>query len=224
MLEKNPYKLIEDVKGIGFQRADELGRKLGLGGNHPERIRAAILYTLDAESIRGGNVYVEWDELAQKTRGLLLESDPSPVLVEEVEREITALSDLDKVVMENSRIYLPSLYFAESGFAHHMKRIMKQTEYAEQFPESEFLLALGELEERIGVSYGSSQKEALKTALMSPMLALTGGPGTGKTTVIKGIVELYSELNGVSSIRMRIKMAISFQFCLRHQLVVPQNA
>ncbi|EUJ17634.1 RecD/TraA family helicase [Listeria aquatica FSL S10-1188] len=156
--------MIEDVKGIGFQRADELGRRLGLNGNHPDRIRAGLLFSLDTDSIRDGNVYSERDELIEKTRSLLMESAPEPVLQEEIDRELTALGDLDKVVMENTRIYLPSLYFAESGFAHHMKRIMKQTEYEEQFPESEFLLALGELEERIGVSYGNSQKEALKNS------------------------------------------------------------
>lgn len=198
ILEKSPYRLIEDVKGIGFGRADELGRKLGLGGAHPERIRAGILYVMDAESIRNGDVYLERENLIRSVKSLLEESNHTPVDEENIDREITYLSDSDKIIIENSRIYLPSLYFAENGFAHHIKRLMSQTEYAEQFPESEFLLALGDLEERISVSYGESQKEALQTALQSPMLVLTGGPGTGKTTVIKGIVELYSELNGVS--------------------------
>src|SRR5207249_1062704 len=71
-------------------------------------------------------------------------------------------------------------------------------EYEDQFPESEFLLALGSLEERLGVQYAPTQKDAIQTALMAPMLILTGGPGTGKTTVIKGIVELYAELHGCS--------------------------
>ena len=75
---------------------------------------------------------------------------------------------------------------------------MNKQEYKEQFPESEFLLALGSLEERLNVQYAPTQKEAIQTALMSPMLILTGGPGTGKTTVIKGIVELYAELHGCS--------------------------
>lgn len=95
-------------------------------------------------------------------------------------------------------MYVPSLYFAEAGFAAHVKRMMRQKEYEELFPKSEFYIALGELEDRIGVSYGETQKVALEKALMSPMLILTGGPGTGKTTVIKGIVELYAELNGVN--------------------------
>ncbi|WP_099221110.1 ATP-dependent RecD-like DNA helicase [Listeria costaricensis] len=198
ILEKNPYKLIEDVKGIGFQRADELGKKLGLGGRHPERIRAALLFVLDNESLKQGNVYLEEEELLHATKSLLEQHDPERIALEDISREIDYLKDAEKLIAENTRLYMPSLYFAETGLTHHIKRMMKQTEYADQFPESEFLLALGELEERIQVSYGESQREALKTALMSPMMVLTGGPGTGKTTVIKGIVELYSELNGVS--------------------------
>ena len=90
------------------------------------------------------------------------------------------------------------MFFSEKGLVRNIKRVMEQSEYKDQFPESEFLLALGNLEDRIGVQYAPSQREAIQTALMSPMLILTGGPGTGKTTVIKGIVELYGELHGCS--------------------------
>lgn len=198
VIEKNPYRLIEDVRGIGFQRADELGRKLGLSGAHPDRIRAGLLYTMDQISMQQGHVYMEEEPLIQEVIHLLQESEPVTISHEEVGKELLVLAEEQKLIRENTRIYLPSLYFAESGFAYHVKRMMKQTEYAEQFPESEFLLALGELEERLQVSFGETQKEAIKQALMSPMLALTGGPGTGKTTVIKGIVELFAELHGLS--------------------------
>ncbi|WP_040486452.1 ATP-dependent RecD-like DNA helicase [Listeria grayi] len=198
VIEKNPYRLIEDVRGIGFQRADELGRKLGLSGAHPDRIRAGLLYTMDQISMQQGHVYMEEEPLIQEVIHLLQESEPVTISHEEVAKELLVLAEEQKLIRENTRIYLPSLYFAESGFAYHVKRIMKQTEYAEQFPESEFLLALGELEERLQVSFGETQKEAIRQALMSPMLALTGGPGTGKTTVIKGIVELFAELHGLS--------------------------
>lgn len=198
VIEKNPYWLIEDVRGIGFQRADELGRKLGLSGAHPDRIRAGLLYTMDQISMQQGHVYMEEEPLIQEVIHLLQESEPVTISHEEVAKELLVLAEEQKLIRENTRIYLPSLYFAESGFAYHVKRMMKQTEYAEQFPESEFLLALGELEERLQVSFGETQKEAIKQALMSPMLALTGGPGTGKTTVIKGIVELFAELHGLS--------------------------
>ena len=103
-----------------------------------------------------------------------------------------------KIIVEEQRFYLPYLYYSEKGLVTSIQRLLQQTEYAETFPESEFLLALGSLEERLSVHYAPSQKEAIQTALMSPLLILTGGPGTGKTTVIKGIVELYGELHGCS--------------------------
>lgn len=198
IIEKNPYQLIEDVRGVGFQRADELGRKLGLGGAHPDRIRAGFLYTIDMISIQQGHTFVEEQALIKEVIYLLQESEPVMISPDQAAKELLALLEEQKLIKENSRIYLPSLYFAESGFAYHVKRMMKQTEYAEQFPESEFLLALGELEERIEVSFGETQKKAIEEALMSPMLVLTGGPGTGKTTVIKGIVEIFAELHGLS--------------------------
>lgn len=214
VIEKNPYRLIEDVRGIGFQRADELGRKLGLSGAHPDRIRAGLLYTMDQISMQQGHVYMEEEPLIQEVIHLLQESEPVTISHEEVAKELLVLAEEQKLIRENTRIYLPSLYFAESGFAYHVKRMMKQTEYAEQFPESEFLLALGELEERLQVSFGETQKEAIRQALMSPMLALTGGPGTGKTTVIKGIVELFAELHGLSLDPHAYKDGVAFPILL----------
>ncbi|MBC1934870.1 SF1B family DNA helicase RecD2 [Listeria grandensis] len=198
VLEGNPYKLIEDVKGIGFNRADELGRKLGLGGNHHARLQAAILYMLEQESLQQGNVFMEREVLLESVTQLLENSEPVRIEQELLTKQLAALEEDMKVMTENTRVYVPSLYFAEAGFAAHVKRMMRQKEYEELFPKSEFYIALGELEDRIGVSYGETQKVALEKALMSPMLILTGGPGTGKTTVIKGIVELYAELNGVN--------------------------
>lgn len=116
----------------------------------------------------------------------------------DISREIIKLGEEGKLIAEEQRIYLPSLFYSEKGLVANIKRILEQTEYENQFPESEFLLALGNLEERLNVQYAPSQKEAIQTALMSPMMILTGGPGTGKTTVIKGIVELYGELHGCS--------------------------
>ncbi|WP_062104600.1 SF1B family DNA helicase RecD2 [Bacillus niameyensis] len=198
ILEKNPFQLIEDVEGIGFGRADELGSQLGITGNHPDRIKAGCLYVLENECLKDGHVYLDAAELLEKVKTLLEGSQNIEIPFDSITQELLKLEEEEKVVGEGKRVYLPSLYFSEKGIVTNIGRIMEQTEYKDQFPESEFLLALGDLEERLQVQYATSQREAIQTALTNPMMILTGGPGTGKTTVIKGIVELYAELHGCS--------------------------
>jgi exodeoxyribonuclease V alpha subunit len=198
IIQKNPYKLVEDIEGIGFGRADELGYQLGISGSHPDRIKAACLYTLESESMQTGHVFIYTEDLLVQVQELLEGNKRDQIEFLEISAELIKLQEEGKVIGEEKRVYLPSLYFAEKGLVTSINRILEQKEYNEQFPESEFLLALGKLEERINVQYAPTQKEAIQTALMSPMLILTGGPGTGKTTVIKGIVELYAELHGCS--------------------------
>ncbi|MCL6570633.1 MAG: ATP-dependent RecD-like DNA helicase [Bacillus sp. (in: Bacteria)] len=198
IIHKNPYQLVETIQGIGFGRADELGHQLGISGNHPDRIKAACLYTLEKESIQTGHVFVTTEDFLEQVRALLEENKRDQIEYIDISNEVIKLQEEGKVIVEEQRIYLPSLFFAEQGLVKNIHRIIEQTEYEEQFPESEFLLSLGSLEERLGVHYAPTQQEAIQTALMSPMLILTGGPGTGKTTVIKGIVELYAELHGCS--------------------------
>lgn len=198
IIRQNPYRLVEDIEGVGFGRADELGKTLGITGNHPDRIKAGIKYTVEIECLQNGHVYVDAEELLPKVKKLLEYHQACEIQFTEISTELLKMEEESKLVIDNKRIYLPSLYFSEKGIVTNIQRILAQDEYKDQFPESEFLLALGNLEERINVQYAPSQKEAIQTALMSPMMILTGGPGTGKTTVIKGIVELYSELHGCS--------------------------
>ncbi|MGM0835872.1 MAG: SF1B family DNA helicase RecD2 [Bacillota bacterium] len=198
ILQKNPYQLVEDVEGIGFARADELGSHFGISGSHPDRIRAGCLYMLEQHSMSEGHCFVSENQLVEAVWKLLNEKQQGLVVDSDISREILQLTEEGKLKSEEGRVYLPSLYFSEQGLVTNINRVMEQTQYAEQFPESEFLLALGELEDRLKVQYAPSQKEAIQQALMTPMLLLTGGPGTGKTTVIKGIVELYADLHGCS--------------------------
>ncbi|CAM3942150.1 SF1B family DNA helicase RecD2 [Lederbergia lenta] len=198
IIQENPYQLIEAVEGIGFGRADELGSQLGIKGNHPDRIKAGCLYVLEQECLQNGHVYCDAADLLEEVKRLLEDSQPNEISYQDISSELIKLEEESKIVGENKRVYMPSLYFSEKGIVTNIQQVLEQKEYAEQFPESEFLMALGELEERLDVQYAPSQKEAIQTALMSPMMILTGGPGTGKTTVIKGIVELYAELHGCS--------------------------
>lgn len=198
IVENNPYKLVEDIEGIGFGRADELGFKLGMKGNHPDRVKAGCLYTLETDCIQEGHCYLEKKTFIPAVKKLLESNQPVEIFPEDIEHELLKLEEEGKIVIDEERVFLPSIFYSEKGLVTNIKRILAQKEFEDGFPESEFLLALGSLEERLGIQYAPSQREAIQTALSSPMLILTGGPGTGKTTVIKGIVELYGELHGCS--------------------------
>ncbi|HET7522293.1 MAG TPA: ATP-dependent RecD-like DNA helicase [Bacillales bacterium] len=200
VVRSNPYQLVQDVEGVGFRRADELGKSLGLSGNHPERVRAGCLYWLEEKALSEGHVYMPVEHLLPEVQHLLAGENGEEETVEEgdINRQLAEMDEEGKVVMEEERVYLPSLYYAEKGVVAQTKRIVEQPDFDPGFSEAEFLKALGGIEERLGIQYAPSQKEAIQRALLSPYLLLTGGPGTGKTTVIQGIVELYAELHGLS--------------------------
>lgn len=198
VIQQNPYQLVEDVEGIGFGRADELGYRLGISGNHPARIRAACLFVIEQNCLQEGHVYVTERQLIGNVKQLLEAKRNETISEEVIGQMLLMLAEEGKLINEDEKFYIPSLYFAEKGIVTNVKRLLQQTEAVMAFPESEFLLALGRLEERLSVQYAPSQKEAIRQALSSPLFILTGGPGTGKTTVIKGIVEIFADLHGFS--------------------------
>lgn len=197
LLSENPYRLIEEIEGVGFQRADELGRNLGITGDHPSRIKAAILHSMNQAVQSEGHVYVEGEFLLPEAKRLLETSQPVDIPFSSISDAIILLVEESKLAAEGRRLYTPSLYFSEIGFAAKISRIL-ENELDEQFPVSEIRKAIGEVEERLEVNYAETQVAAIETALHSPAMILTGGPGTGKTTVIRGFVEVFAELHGLS--------------------------
>ncbi|TDL98186.1 ATP-dependent RecD-like DNA helicase [Macrococcus brunensis] len=197
VIEKSPYQLVMDIQGIGFTKADELAKKLGIAGSHPERLRAALVYTLEQACLQNGHTYVEDQALLEAAYNILTASGEdvdSGLLV----NKLTELSEEKIVVSDDNRIYMPSLFFAEVKTVQVLHRLQQTEDKIKQFEKSEVLLAIGELEEQFDVTYAEKQREALETAMSHKMMILSGGPGTGKTTVIRGIVNLYAELHGLS--------------------------
>lgn len=198
VLRKNPYQLIYDVEGIGFARADAIGRELGIAEDSPERKKAAIQYVLTQAANRDGHVYLTVDDVARAVAELLEEEADQPEWREEIRVCILELDEEEKIVLDDDEkaVYLPSLFYSEVGLAKKVQWLLLQEE--DEHPADEVYRVIGELEEEFAVAFAAEQREALLTAVAHPFMILTGGPGTGKTTVIRGICHLLARLEGFS--------------------------
>ncbi len=197
LLTENPFRLIEDVEGVGFGRADELGSKLGITGAHPDRIKAAVLHVLTNASLSDGHVYLDAEHVLPEVKSMLEQRQPQQIPYETISKAIIEMREESKICGEETRLYLPSLFYSEVGIASKILELLNQNGKP-RFSKDEIRKAIGEVEERLEVSYAETQAKAIECALNSSLMILTGGPGTGKTTVIRGFVEVYAELHGLS--------------------------
>src|SRR5699024_4765133 len=131
------------------------------------------------------------------------------VIVERLEE----LNSEKKVIIHNGNVYLPSLYYAEDGFVANLDRIMKNAAESETIL-AELMKITGEIEEEEVLSYGKEQFEAIQKSLESRVMILTGGPGTGKTTVIKGIVRAFAAIHNLSLDKSDYESKAKFPFVL----------
>ncbi|QDP40698.1 SF1B family DNA helicase RecD2 [Radiobacillus deserti] len=195
VLENDPYQFVFDIEGFGFQRADEVAARKGIEKNHPSRIQAGCVYVLH-QSTFNGHVYLPLEDLITNVEQLLNQRS-NDVSFDEISKEVVNLNTAQKIIVQESKAYLPSLYYAETGFCSQLHRIMSET-IDEEVPTADLLKIVGSLEEEESLSYGKKQFQAIEQALHSKVMILTGGPGTGKTTVIKGIINAYSGLFDLS--------------------------
>lgn len=189
----NPYKLVEKINGIGFKKADNIAFKLGFEPNNPFRIRGAILHVLNVLSLQEGNVYGKEEELIDQTIELL---SADSVLDKEIISQLEQLILEGQIVRENNYLYLKQMYDSEWTISASLYSLNSKS--IKKFSDTEINDALAKIQKKFKVKYDNSQKEAIRLALTSSIFLLTGGPGTGKTTIINGIVATYSILNKIS--------------------------
>ena len=193
-VKENPYKLADDIWGIGFQTADRIAEKLGFDKECYVRCRGGILYTLNQLS-NDGHCYASKEQLIN-TAEELLGIDPSRISTT-IDK---MLQGEDIIVDEPDALYIPPLYYSEIGVAHRLSDI--QASPAPKIPlgienHMEALLAniQGQNTQKTSIQYSDVQKNAIKESLLSKILVITGGPGTGKTTTILGIISLLKQFN-----------------------------
>ena len=182
VIKDNPYRLADEIYGIGFRSADIIATKLGFEKNDLLRLRSGILYVMNVMAA-SGHVFAQRDELINESMDLL-EADE-----DKVEMALEAMCACEALINDGGRIYIPSYYEAEEDCASKLCEI---EEYWKAHPRP--VQGIRAPEGYDGAEYDEVQREAIKTALRGAVMILTGGPGTGKTTVTKGIIRTLSAL------------------------------
>jgi len=187
VLRVNPYQLCLDVWGIGFRTADQMAMKLGCDPSSLERIGAFILYYLEKESEQG-HLFSYREEVVEAA------SKELEVDREKVEESLEKLINQKRVIAEETSsgqaIYLPYLFRAEETIVKGISRLAMTPLLATEFDIEE---TIRKIEAQLNLQFSPEQRQAIEESLRQKILIITGGPGTGKTTLIRAIVELYEQ-------------------------------
>lgn len=194
VMKENPFRLADDIWGIGFKTADSIAEKLGFGRETYVRLRSGIMYTL-SELADEGHVYAEREQLTQKAAALL-EAEESRIVMTMDQM----LKDKD-LIREEDAIYLPPFYFAEVGTAGKLKKLASEPagdrlwaqllKARRETGNDRLSVDVGRIEQTVNMKYDEIQADAIRQAAMAKVMVLTGGPGTGKTTTTQGIIAAY---------------------------------
>jgi exodeoxyribonuclease V alpha subunit len=186
VMSENPYRLARDIRGIGFRTADVIAEKLGIEKTAMIRIRAGISYAL-AEAMGDGHCGLPTAELARLAETLL--EAPRALIDTALDLELAEGVVTADSVGDTPCVFLSGLYHAEKGVADRLRRLSSG---ALPWPEIDADKALPWIEGRTGLTLAASQAEALRLALRSKVLVVTGGPGVGKTTLVNAILRILS--------------------------------
>ncbi len=193
IVKENPYRLADDISGVGFRTADEIAAKVGIRTDSDFRIRSGILYTL-LQASSDGHTYLPQDELTKKAGNLL------GVAPEYIEKHYMDLAIERKIVMKQAekeegsqtQIYAATFYYMEANTA----AMLRQLNVRYDVPDIEIEQRIRSIEKQTEMTLDEHQVMAVKEAIRNGLLVITGGPGTGKTTTINTIIR-YFELEGM---------------------------
>lgn len=178
-VKENPYQLADDIWGIGFKTADSIASKIGYGNSDPRRCRSGILYTLN-QLAEEGHVYAEPEQLVTTAKELLQADE------ELIRKAVAGMIEAKDLIADNDVLYLPPFYHAENGSAKRLTTLLSES----LFMAAEEAVPYGNQPDN-GIVYDEVQQAAIRQALESKVMVLTGGPGTGKTTTTQGIIAAF---------------------------------
>lgn len=186
VVKENPYMLSDDVWGVGFKTADLVAQAVGIAPDSPFRIESAVRYILKTSATNDGHVFLDPKHIVKYASELL--GKASGVNTTNIAEAVGALISRQTLVREDDAVYHMELYKAEKQVAGRMLELSKNE--LEQWPDIEERIS--QTEKYYNIEYAPEQRLAIKTALESHISIITGGPGTGKTTVINAICDIYA--------------------------------
>lgn len=200
IVKENPFRLADDIWGIGFRTADGIAQKLGFEKDDFARIRSGIMYTLSALADEG-HVYAEREQLIKKAVELLEADEMCIAGAIEKMRENKDLICEAWREEEGDSIYLPPFYYAETGVASRLRRLTQTPaqdrlwtslmQARQKTGNQDLSVDVKKIQERVHMEYDEVQTEAIRQSAISKVMVLTGGPGTGKTTTTQGIITAF---------------------------------
>lgn len=199
VVTENPYRMATDIWGIGFVTADRIAEKLGFEKDSPVRAQAGILYVLN-QLADAGHVYYPYEALVQKSLEIL-ETDREVILAAFgviAEEKRIVIEDLNQDIHEfrvnNKAVYLAAFHVCERSVARRLKTLR---DCPKTFRRVDVDRAISWVQGKLAIDLAEKQIEAVKCAIGSKVMVITGGPGTGKTTLINAILKIYSRMHGV---------------------------
>lgn len=221
ILQNNPYQLIDDIDGIGFKTADDLALKIGVDPLDENRIKAAILYALKEACFQDGSTFHEHDIIFKRFHRYI-----PAISYEQFDDYLDQLLEEKKIIQDVEKYYPYDLYESEVTICQTFKRFIDAPLY--QYEDEEVEQLLNALQQQLSIEYDDLQKEAIHLFLKQSAMILTGGPGTGKTTIVEAIMKLYTKLNPDQSIALvaptgraakRLSEVTGLEACTIHRLL-----
>lgn len=200
IIDTNIYKIIEDIYNMTFKKIDAIALKSGLEKTAPIRVEASIIYIMNELSNAYGHSYYFKEEIASYLPRVLGVNITEKLFLDSLESLEKNLS----IVKKEDRYYLKEMYESETLITKRFRMLSREEDIVIKDIDSK----IKELENLFGITYNDQQFSAIKNSLLKKILIITGGPGTGKTTIMKGITELYRTINKLSYEQLQEKIAL----------------
>lgn len=196
ILNNNPYYLLSDIKGISFKNVDSIAEKLGISATDIKRISAALVYTLSSYCYSNGHTYINKNNLLYNTYNILYSSRKVYISKEIIINGLTYCMEENKISVIDDNLFLPEIHYSEYFIYENIsKRIENDELKTDENILDKYIL---EIEKELNITYDIEQIKAIKNSINKNFSIITGGPGTGKTTIILGIIKIFQKINNYS--------------------------